>query len=79
MLEAGALDEARAHLADWDPAAPSSKALGAAELIAHLRGEIPLKEARDRAVILTRQYAKRQRTWFRSRMKGWKSLTLSTR
>ncbi len=78
MLEGGALDEARAHLGSWDPAAPSSKALGAAELIAQLKGEIDLTSARDRAVILTRQYAKRQRTWFRARMKSWKSLTLSS-
>lgn len=78
MLETGALDEARAHLADWDPASPSSKALGAAELIAYLRGEIDRETARHRATILTRQYAKRQRTWFRARMKSWKSLTLSS-
>ena len=74
MLAEGALDEARANLAIWDPARPSSRAIGAAELIAHLRGEITLEQARDAAIIATRQYAKRQRTWFRARMKSWRRL-----
>jgi tRNA dimethylallyltransferase len=76
MLKSGALDEARENLENWDPSAPSSKAIGAAELIAHLRGLMSLEQARDSANIATRQYAKRQRTWFRSRMKTWNSVTL---
>lgn len=72
MLESGAMDEARANLQGWRPSLPSAKAIGAAELIAHLRGEITLQEARERAVILSRQYAKRQRSWFRARMGGWR-------
>ena len=71
MLDNGALDEARAMLPTWNPAHLSSKAIGAPELIAHLRGEISLPEAREKAIIASRQYAKRQRTWFRSRMKKW--------
>ena len=74
MLAEGALDEAAAMLPTWSPAHLSSKAIGAAELIAHLRGEIPLAEARDRAIIASRQYAKRQRTWFRARMRDWINL-----
>jgi tRNA dimethylallyltransferase len=77
MLADGALEEARAHLPHWDPAAPSSKAIGAAELVAHLRGEMPLAAAREAAVTLTRQYAKRQRSWFRNRMKDWQSVAMS--
>jgi len=72
MLEAGALDEVRANLPDWDPALPSMKAIGAPELVAHLRGDIPIEQAREEAIIATRQYAKRQRTWFRSRMADWR-------
>lgn len=72
MLAAGALEEARDNLPDWDPALPSSKAIGAPELIAYLRNEITLTEARDLATIATRQFAKRQRTWFRARMKDWR-------
>ncbi|WP_407493607.1 tRNA (adenosine(37)-N6)-dimethylallyltransferase MiaA [Pseudooceanicola sp. MF1-13] len=75
MLAAGALDEARDNLAGWDPALPSSKAIGAPELIAHLRGEMTLDEARNRATIATRQFAKRQRTWFRARMKAWRAVS----
>jgi len=76
MMANGALEEVRANLENWDPALPSSKAIGAPELVAHLKGEIPLEEARDRAVISTRQFAKRQRTWFRARMKDWTPLAL---
>lgn len=71
MLDAGALEEARKNLATWDKAALSSKAIGAPELVAHLKGEISLEEAKVAAIIATRQYAKRQRTWFRSKMAGW--------
>jgi len=71
MLAAGALDEARANLDGWNPAALSAKAIGAPELIAHLRGEMTLDAARTSATIATRQFAKRQRTWFRARMKTW--------
>ncbi len=71
MLDAGALDEARAMLPDWDPARQSSRAIGAPEMIAHLRGEMDRDAAIDSAIIASRQYAKRQRTWFRSKMSQW--------
>jgi tRNA dimethylallyltransferase len=76
MLQSGALDEARANLADWDPGRPASKAIGGPELIAHLRGEIPLDSARHAAALASRQYAKRQRTWFRSNMQAWRTILL---
>ncbi len=71
MLAAGALDEARDALPDWDPTRPAAKAIGAKELIAHLRGEIDIDTARTLSVTATQQYAKRQRTWFRGRMATW--------
>jgi tRNA dimethylallyltransferase len=71
MMAAGALQEARAALPDWDPALPSSRAIGAPELIAHLRGDVPLDRAVEAAKLASRQYAKRQRTWFRARMGDW--------
>lgn len=71
MMAQGALDEVAAMRADWDPNRPSSKAIGAPELMAHLNGEIAVEQAIERAVIASRQYAKRQRTWFRARMKDW--------
>ncbi len=79
MLAGGALEEARAMLPRWSPALLSSKAIGAPELIAHLRGEMTLDEARQAAVIATRQFAKRQRTWFKARMRNWRVIpNLST-
>lgn len=74
MLAQGALDEARAMLPTWDPNHPSSKAIGAPDLIAHLQGALTLEEARNAAIIATRQYAKRQRTWFRKRMANWHAI-----
>lgn len=71
MLEEGALDEARAALPYWQPDRPWARAIGAPELIAHLRGEVSLQSARDAAILASRQYAKRQRTWFRTRMSTW--------
>jgi tRNA dimethylallyltransferase len=79
MLDMGALDEARANLPGWDPARLSAKAIGAPELIAHLRGELTLDQAREAATIATRQFAKRQRTWFRSKMKTWQKHAPDTR
>lgn len=76
MVAKGALEEAEANLATWDPAAPSSKAIGAPELIAHLQGKLSLEEAKEAATIATRQYAKRQRTWFRARMKAYHKISL---
>jgi tRNA dimethylallyltransferase len=71
MIQHGAVQEARANLDTWDPAHLSARAIGAPELIAHLRGEMTLEAAIQAATIATRQYAKRQRTWFRARMTGW--------
>ncbi|MFT3689970.1 tRNA (adenosine(37)-N6)-dimethylallyltransferase MiaA [Paenirhodobacter sp.] len=71
MMAEGALEEVRAVAPVWDPSALWAKAIGAPELIAHLRGELPMAEAVARAQAATRQYAKRQRTWFRARMRDW--------
>ncbi len=71
MLAAGALDEVRAMLPHWDPRAQWARAIGAAELAGHLSGRLTLAEAREQAVIATRQYAKAQRIWFRNRMRDW--------
>ena len=76
MMAAGALDEARAELPTWEPNRPSARAIGAPELIAHLRGEMPLAAAVAAGKLASRQYAKRQRTWFRSRMAAWTTVAL---
>lgn len=69
MLEQGALEEVRGF-AHWSR--PAAQALGAAEIRRYLAGEITLEAATSAAVIATRQFAKRQRTWFRGRMRGWR-------
>ncbi len=74
MLSDGLLDEVRANAPAWHPARPSAKAIGAAELIAHVRGETSLDDAREAVFVATRQFAKRQRSWFRSRMSAWQSM-----
>jgi tRNA dimethylallyltransferase len=71
MLDTGALEEAQKNLENWDPALLSNRAIGAPELVAHLQGQMTLEDAREAATIATRQFAKRQRTWFRSKMKDW--------
>lgn len=71
MLEQGALEEVEAMRDRYDPALPSCKAIGVPELMAYIEGEISLDTARERATVSTRQFAKRQRTWFRSRMRHW--------
>lgn len=69
MLKAGVLDEVRAVF-DRQPDArwPGLKAHGAPELFAHFRGELTLEDARRIGIDHTRQYAKRQMTWFRHQM-----------
>ncbi|MCH8466878.1 MAG: tRNA (adenosine(37)-N6)-dimethylallyltransferase MiaA [Roseinatronobacter sp.] len=74
MMAQGALAEASAALPHWQPRAPWARAIGAAELIAHLQGHISLSQAVADATLATRQYAKRQRTWFRNRMGAWQAL-----
>ncbi|MGZ3216917.1 tRNA (adenosine(37)-N6)-dimethylallyltransferase MiaA [Paracoccus sp. T5] len=71
MLDQGALEEVRAMLPLWDPAQQWAKAIGAPEMIEHLRGQLTLSEAAERAIIASRQYAKSQRIWFRGRMRDW--------
>lgn len=66
MMDRGALDEVRRLDAlGLDPSLPAMKALGVPELRAHLRGELTREEAVERAQRSTRNYAKRQVTWFR--------------
>ncbi|HZR62707.1 MAG TPA: tRNA (adenosine(37)-N6)-dimethylallyltransferase MiaA [Xanthobacteraceae bacterium] len=69
MMAAGALDEVRALAArQLDPALPAMKAHGVPWLIRHLAGEITLEHAVEEAKRDTRQYTKRQATWFRNQL-----------
>ena len=72
MVADGALDEVRALGArGLDPLLPAMKAHGVPWLIRHLRGEMTLTEAADKARQDTRHYAKRQFTWFRHQLADW--------
>jgi tRNA dimethylallyltransferase len=67
MMAAGAVDEVRQLLAKGLPSdAPVLRAIGVPEIAAMLVGEIGQAEAVLRGQAATRQYAKRQYTWFRN-------------
>ncbi len=76
MMAAGGLNEVRANKNDYDAAQPWARAIGAAELMAQLNGDLLPTEAVARAKQATHHYAKRQRTWFRSRMRSWNGLSV---
>lgn len=73
MLENGALDEVedladKIECGDVRPNALITKALGFKPLAAYLRGEISREEAIEKSQTQTRQYAKRQTTWFKNQL-----------
>ena len=66
MLEHGAVEEVERLLArDLDPALPVMRAIGVAEIAGWIRGQWSREEAQTRGAQATRNYAKRQYTWFR--------------
>lgn len=66
MLDAGAIAEVEALLArHLDPGLPVMRAIGVPEIADHLAGRIGREAMVERAMAATRQYAKRQYTWFR--------------
>jgi tRNA dimethylallyltransferase len=70
MLDAGWPDEVRSLAAHVPPDAPAWKASGYRIVRELVAGKVSLSSARDRIIIETRQYAKRQRTWFRHQLGG---------
>ncbi|WP_416064152.1 tRNA (adenosine(37)-N6)-dimethylallyltransferase MiaA [Rhizobium sp. ZK1] len=77
MLEQGAEDEVRALLAlNLPPEMPVMKAIGVSQIAAMLHGEMSRAEVIERGAAATRQYAKRQMTWFRNQMdESWERLS----
>jgi len=76
MIESGALEEAAGLTArNLDPALPALKAVGVREFARHLAGDIPLETALAEAQQATRNYAKRQLTWFRNQTPDWPRVT----
>lgn len=76
MLDAGALAEA-ASLRGLDPDSAAMKAVGLRPLLRHLSGETDIDSAVANAVAETRQYAKRQETWFRNQMGDWPRIAMT--
>ena len=70
MLESGWIDEARSMLAKGILRAPTAwQAIGYAQIGDYLAGKMTRAELLESIVIATRQYARRQATWFRNRHK----------
>ncbi|MCF6343101.1 MAG: tRNA (adenosine(37)-N6)-dimethylallyltransferase MiaA [Devosiaceae bacterium] len=66
MIDQGAVEEVKELLKlNLDATLPAMKAIGVKEIAQWLNGEIDKARAVELAVIATRQYTKRQRTWFR--------------
>jgi tRNA dimethylallyltransferase len=68
MFDAGWLNEVENLDRSIPDDAPAWKASGYTTMRSVARGEADLSSARDRIIIETRQYAKRQRTWFRHQL-----------
>jgi tRNA dimethylallyltransferase len=67
MLENGFADEVKALLAEDKPLSKqAASAIGYAEIIDHLNGNLPFEEAVEKIKINTRRFAKAQRTWFKT-------------
>jgi tRNA dimethylallyltransferase len=68
MIDAGWEDEVRSLMGHVPDDAPAWKASGYRVMRSFVKGECDLSAARSRIIIETRQYAKRQRTWFRHQL-----------
>ena len=79
MVEAGWLDEIRSLAARVDPSARAWTATGYDTMRRVVAGEITLENGRELVTIATRQYAKRQRTWFRHQLAGENVLRIDPR
>ena len=78
MFSSGWPEEVRWLMGEVPEDAPAWNASGYRTVRAMVRGDLSAREARERVVIETRQYAKRQRTWFRHQLDGENVTRLST-
>ncbi|ATU91079.1 tRNA (adenosine(37)-N6)-dimethylallyltransferase MiaA [Phyllobacterium zundukense] len=79
MMKGGAIDEVKALLSlGLSGDLPAMRAIGVREIAEVLAGRLRTEEAAELATIATRQYAKRQMTWFRNQLSdgdGWERLS----
>ena len=72
MVDQGAIKEAKKfQKLGVSKILTSNNILGLKEIMSYLEGKMTLKDAVERSIIRTRQYIKRQMTWFRGQMKDW--------
>ena len=72
MIDQGAIKEAKKFKKlGVSRTLTSNNILGLKEIMSYLEGKMTLKDAVERSIIRTRQYIKRQMTWFRGQMKDW--------
>jgi len=71
MLEQGLVQEVEQLCQRYGSALPLLRTLGYAEILGYLAGDYSLAEAEQLMIKNTRQFAKRQRTWFRKRDIHW--------
>ena len=72
MVDQGAIKEAKKFKKlGVSKTLTSNNILGLKEIMSYLEGKMTLKDAVERSIIRTRQYIKRQMTWFRGQMKDW--------
>ncbi len=77
MLGTGWIEEVQGVLARGvSPGAPGLDAVGYREIVRHLAGELPRERLPGEIAAATRRYAKRQETWFRHQLVGYRVLTL---
>ncbi len=79
MIAEGALDEVETLMKrDLPPDQPILRAHGVPHLSRYLSGELDLATALERGKADVRHYAKRQKTWFRHQMEGWRAVEPAT-
>jgi tRNA dimethylallyltransferase len=69
MIESGVVGEVESFIRQYGSAVPAARALGFGALASHIKQNASLSESIEQAQAQTRQYAKRQSTWFRNRFK----------
>ncbi|WP_417319483.1 tRNA (adenosine(37)-N6)-dimethylallyltransferase MiaA [Emcibacter sp.] len=78
MIEQGSAIEEVGELLEcgYDPELPVMKSLGVPPLIRYLREEITREQAIEQSQTQTRQFAKRQMTWFRNQCADWEAINM---
>ncbi len=71
MVRRGLVEEVAAALADGAPlSGPGMDGIGVREAVDVLQGRLPREALAAAITLATRQYAKRQETWFRNQLGG---------